>query len=116
MIHDPLCPYQPEKHTNCEMKPGVMCAVVHYTTGVNCQCDLIAMVRKDEQMVIYAEHLVHDYERSEESWETGYKMGRSIILEKCIEVIEYLHDYEAPHDSHKDALWNAISVLRAMQE
>lgn len=49
MTHDPLCPYQPERSTNCEMKSGVMCAVAHYTPPVPCQCSLIAKVRADER-------------------------------------------------------------------
>jgi hypothetical protein len=37
-------------------------------------------------------------------------------LDRAISAVEHLHDYEAPHDAHRDALWNAISALRAMQE
>jgi len=38
------------------------------------------------------------------------------MLTRCIAVVEALHDYGAPTDAHKDALWNALSALRALQE
>jgi hypothetical protein len=41
---------------------------------------------------------------------------RQDMLDKCIAAVEHLHDHEAPHDAHKDALWNAITALRALQE
>jgi hypothetical protein len=41
---------------------------------------------------------------------------RDDMLAKAIAAVEYLHDHEAPHDAHKDALWNAITALRALQE
>ena len=41
---------------------------------------------------------------------------RSEVIAECIAAVEYLHDHEAPHDAHKDALWNAITALRALQE
>ena len=59
MTHDALCPYQPERSTNCEMKSGVMCAVMHYTPPVPCQCSLIARVRADEQRIVQEQCLRH---------------------------------------------------------
>jgi hypothetical protein len=41
---------------------------------------------------------------------------RNDMLATAIASVEYLHDHEAPHDAHKDALWNAITALRALQE
>jgi len=49
-------------------------------------------------------------------YEEGFGSGQRDMLAKCIAAVEYLHDYEAPHDAHRDALWNAISALRALQE
>jgi len=46
----------------------------------------------------------------------GYEQGQRDMLAKCIAAVEYLHDYEAPHDAHREALWNAITALRALQE
>lgn len=41
---------------------------------------------------------------------------REDTLAKAIAAMEWLHDHEAPHDAHKDALWNAMTALRALQE
>lgn len=41
---------------------------------------------------------------------------RKQVILQCLTAVEYLHDHEAPHDAHKDALWNAITALRALQE
>ena len=42
--------------------------------------------------------------------------ARRDMLARCIAAVEYLHDHEAPHDAHRDALWNALTALRALQE
>ena len=42
-----------------------------------CQCDLIAKVRADQDMVAYAKHLALDYEHTREAWEAGYKEGKA---------------------------------------
>jgi hypothetical protein len=47
---------------------------------------------------------------------TAYAEGQRDMLAECIAAVEYLHDHEAPHDAHKDALWNALIALRALQE
>jgi len=44
----------------------------------------------------------------------GYEQGQWDMLAKCIAAVEYLHDHEAPHDAHRDALWNALAALRAL--
>ena len=41
---------------------------------------------------------------------------RDKAIRECIAVVEHLHDHEAPHDAHRDALWNAIIALRALLE
>jgi hypothetical protein len=41
---------------------------------------------------------------------------RDDMLAKAIAAVEWLHDHEAPYDAHKDALWNAMTALRALQE
>jgi len=38
------------------------------------------------------------------------------MLTRCVAVVEALHDYGAPTDAHKDALWKALSALRALKE
>jgi len=86
MTHDPLCP-----STNA--------AESHYCAL--CHCELIAKVRGDEKGL---------------SDEDIFNDGQQAMLAKCIAAVEYLHDHEAPHDAHKDALWNAITALRALQE
>jgi hypothetical protein len=64
--------------------------------------------------------------------ERGESNGQSVILasecekrvaeaikeaiSECIAAVEWLHDHEAPHDAHRDALWNALIALRGLQE
>jgi hypothetical protein len=44
------------------------------------------------------------------------RVTREQAIRDCIAAVEHLHDYEAPHDAHRDALWNAITALRALLE
>lgn len=41
---------------------------------------------------------------------------RERAIRQCVAILTYLHDYEAPHDAHKDALWIAIKAVRALLE
>lgn len=72
-----------------------------------CICDVIAQVREDERL----KDLDYAYIAAQAEAD-----GQRDMLAKCIAAVEYLHDHEAPHDAHRDALWNAISALRALQE
>ena len=51
-----------------------------------------------------------------EAFAKGFVQGANEAVRDCIAVVEHLHDYEAPHDAHRDALWNAITALRALLE
>jgi hypothetical protein len=42
----------------------------------------------------------------------GDKEGQREMLEKCLKIIEHLHDYETSQESQKDALWKALTALR----
>ena len=84
MTHDPLCPHRPETLG----VGGPAEAVLNYQAAVSCQCDLIAKVRADQDMIGYAKHLELDYERTGESWEAGYKMGREHEREACIKIVQ----------------------------
>ena len=90
MNHDPLCPL------NDEQWPKHPLEKCHY-------CDLIAAVRQDER----DKDLDYRYVAAQ---------AEADMLAKAIAAVEHLHDHEAPHDAHKDALWNAITALRALQE
>ena len=49
-------------------------------------------------MIDYAKHLVLDYERTGESWEAGYKMGREHERETCVKIVQSVgvgHQYNA---------------------
>ena len=86
-VHDPLCPHT-EFIPCCESyleHETPQPAQQHY---VPCQCDLIARVRADQDMIGYAKHLELDYERTGESWEAGYKMGREHEREACIKIVQ----------------------------
>jgi hypothetical protein len=78
-MHDPLCFEFDNKGDDC---------FDHSLASPFCYCDLISKVRADERMVIYADHLVHDYERTGEAWEMGYKMGREHERENCIKIVQ----------------------------
>ncbi len=78
MTHDPICPR--DGHPKICEGDGSTCPV--------CQCELIAQVRVDQGMIDYAKHLVLDYERAGESWESGYKMGREHEREACIKIVQ----------------------------
>lgn len=72
MTHDPLCP-----RIEHALEHWVSDCVSPECDEIACQCDLIAKVRADENMVCYAKHLELDYERTRESWEAGYKEGKA---------------------------------------
>jgi hypothetical protein len=82
MTHDLLCFEFDKDDDDC---------FDHSLNSPFCYCELISMVRSDERMVIYAEHLIHDYERTGEAWEQGYKMGRDVERENCIEEISFFY-------------------------
>ena len=75
-VHDPLCPNIPE-HWDGQILWQAWC-----------HCNLIARVRADQDMIGYAKHLELDYERTGESWEAGYKMGREHEREACIKIVQ----------------------------
>jgi hypothetical protein len=89
MTHDPLCFEFDNKDDD---------GFDHSLNSPFCYCELISMVRADERMVQYADHLVHDYERTGEAWESGYKMGKEHEREKIITEICMTqclkHDYD----------------------
>ena len=93
MTHDPLCPMlRPCKYpAHDAMRRCDIC-------GRDCRCDLIAKARADQDMIDYAKHLVLDYERTGESWEAGYKMGREHERETCVKIVQSVgvgHQYNA---------------------
>ena len=47
--------------------------------------------------------------------ETALEAAEARMLRRCIAVIEYMHD-GAIEEAHKDAFWDALHVLRGMQE
>jgi hypothetical protein len=87
-MHDPLCFEFDNKDAD---------GFDHSLESPFCYCELIAKVRADERMNIYADHLVHDYERTGEAWELGYKVGKEFERDKIVAEIlmtECLkHDY-----------------------
>jgi hypothetical protein len=42
----------------------------------------------------------------------GYRAG----ISDCVAAVEHLHDHEASDDAQRDALWRALTALRALQE
>jgi len=109
MNHDPLCglaqPCDEEEpeHGYCSMQHGLFCIHCHQW----CICNVIAKVREEEQ----SKDLDYAYVAAQAEAD-----GQRDMLAKCIAAVEYLHDHEAPHDAHRDALWNVLTALRALQE
>ena len=96
MTHDPLCEWRP---CTCPLDYDV--PERGHMIGCpedDCECEIIAKVRADQSMVDYAKHLVLDYERTGESWEAGYKMGREHERETCVKIVQSVgvgHQYNA---------------------
>ena len=53
---------------------------------------------------------------SDDDRNKGYDDGKRDTVDKCIRLIELLHDNDAMDAAQKDALWQAICALRALQE
>lgn len=106
MNHDPFCP-QPLRHLS---RPGL--------TVINgpCDCALIAKVRQDERDTAYEQGVRSGYFARLTDVDDLVREARTDMLDRCIAAVEHLHDHEAPHDAHREALWNAISALRALKE
>jgi hypothetical protein len=103
MTHDPLCPCNESGHTHYEYAPSRLCTY--------CRCALIAKVRQDERSRHQGQSVMLTADA-----DAAIAAAEADVLAKCIAAVEYLHDHEAPHDAHRDALWNAVTALRALQE
>jgi len=111
MTHDPLCPCG-------EVPSGRYCYLINPETGrcIECDCWLIAKVRKEEADRVMSLRYNEVKGWSDMMQARAWERGQQDMLAKAIAAVEYLHDHEAPHDAHKDALWNTITALRALQE
>ena len=72
---------------------------------------LAADAEAHEKAAVEAAEIAHV-----EAFARGFVQGANEAIRDCIAVVEFLHDHEAPHEAHRDALWNAITALRALLE
>jgi hypothetical protein len=78
MTHDPLCPYRPEYQGQGATTPYV--ASIQYATHVDCQCELIAKVRKD--MLAKCIAMVDDLASDDWYWPRRRLMARLLALQE----------------------------------
>jgi len=92
----------------------VLCVTNGGDITVHCECNLIdtGVSLQISKMNATWQAVLSDTNKR------AYEQGQRDMLAKCIETVEYLHDYvfgEAYGDQ-RAALWKAVTALRALQE